>query len=94
MQLIELLGVLFLGAVAMLVALPIAAERCPAPRNALGIGIGIGAGLVGAVVVLVISTDLVPDDIEDVGRAPLIVLVVAIGAVIAVFIAVRQGTRR
>lgn len=89
MQGIELLGVLLLAGAALLVAVPMAADRSPLPHSALRIGIGLGAGLVGAIVVLVLGTDAIPDDVEAMARIPLVALVIAV--VILLF---RRGTGR
>jgi hypothetical protein len=90
MQFIELLGALFLAGVALLLILPIVTAQGPAPHSALRIGIGLGAGLVGALVVLVLRTDLVPDDVESTLRLPLLALVV----VVVLFVLSRGGGRR
>ena len=86
MQLIELLAALLLAGLVLVALLPVIRQETPVPRGALGIG----AGLVGALVVLVLQADLVPDDVESIARVPLIAL--CISAVVA--FAVWRATRR
>jgi hypothetical protein len=90
-QFIELLGTLFLVGVVLLFVVPVVADPDSAPHSALRIGVGLGAGLVGAMIVLVLRTDLVPDELESILRVPLLVLVIVV--FFLVILRARRGKR-